>query len=317
MNRRSLSLCGVSCSMQTRRFGLSWGLVIGFILSLFLVPSSNLAQAQAISPYGPVAGLASWQLDFQDEFLGLDSTRWTTCPYGWSPPTCVGYDEALYQNYNVWVAPSDQANDGMLVLTARREPAPIQFAGKSFPYTSGFVSTHRSYAYKFGYAEMRAKLPAGKGLWPALWAVNATESCPQYDGYEAQSEIDLFEGQGVDPATAHLSLHWPHPSTGSTSCQYQDGATLFPDRSSTAYINPALSTSGYADDRWHVFGADWYGDDTLTQINWYVDGALAKSITLAGAEAARFNSRSLYLIANLGLGGFPGTQAQSARFDHA
>lgn len=276
-----------------------------------LARPTNIAQAQSLRPYGPAANLATWGMNFQDEFLGFDSARWTTCPYGWSPPTCVGYDEALYQPYNVWIAPSDQPGDGMLVLTARRESAPIQFAGRSYPFTSGFVSTHNSYAYKFGYLEMRAKLPQGKGLWPALWAINASQSCPNFDGYEAQSEIDLFEGQSVDPRTAYLSLHWPQPNTGSTSCQYQDGAISDPNRAHTAYVNPALSASGYADGSWHVFGVDWYGDDSLTKIDWYVDGALAKSVTLAGPEAARFNSRSLYLSANLGLGSFPDTQSNS------
>ena len=297
------------CSKSARRFDVGPLLAVVLTSLLFLANPRATAHAQTIQPYGSVAGLASWALDFQDEFLGFDSARWTTCPYGWTPPTCVGYDEALYQPYNVWVAPSDQAGDGMLVLTARREPAPIQFAGNSYPFTSGFASTHRSYSYKFGYLETRLKLPAGKGLWPALWAVSASEACPQYDSYEAQSEIDVFEGQGINPGTAYLSLHWPTPNTKPNSCRYQDGGSLFPDRATSAYMNPALPAAGYADDRWHVFGVDWRGDDALTQIDWYVDGVLAKSATLTGLEAARFNARSLYLIANLGVGAFPGTPA--------
>ena len=68
------------CSKSARRFDVGPLLAVALTSLLFLANPRATAHAQTIQPYGSVAGLASWALDFQDEFLGFDSARWTTCP---------------------------------------------------------------------------------------------------------------------------------------------------------------------------------------------------------------------------------------------
>lgn len=75
--------------------------------------------------------------------------------------------------------------DSTLTITAR-----IEDDGE---YTSGMINTSKSFCYKYGYAEIRAKLPiGGPGIWPGFW----TKS--DYPGAPVNSEIDIFEMFGND-----------------------------------------------------------------------------------------------------------------------
>ena len=75
--------------------------------------------------------------------------------------------------------------DSNLTITARIE--------EDGEYTSGMINTSKSFCYKYGYAEIRAKLPVGgSGIWPGFW----TKS--DYPGARVNSEIDIFEMFGSD-----------------------------------------------------------------------------------------------------------------------
>lgn len=75
-------------------------------------------------------------------------------------------------------------------------------------YRSGLITTQNLFTQRHGYFEMRAKLPAGRGLWPAFWLLPAGGGWPP--------EIDVMEVLGHEPDTLHTSVHWTQGGHKST-----------------------------------------------------------------------------------------------------
>jgi beta-glucanase (GH16 family) len=152
---------------------------------------------------------------------------------------------------------------GWLTIQAERAPADARHAGKRF--TSGLISTERSFAQRYGYFEARMTLPVGRGVFPAFWLFNRPGT--------TFAEIDIVEHVGSEPGTIHCTAQWRdeggvHRSRG------------FPVR--LARI-----------DRPHVYGLWW----SATTIAWYVDGVEVARMDNPGIH------EPLYVIANLAMGG--------------
>jgi beta-glucanase (GH16 family) len=114
---------------------------------------------------------------------------------------------------------------GRLVLTVRRESlagAP-GWAGQEF--TSAKLVTAETKAWTYGFFEVRAKFPCGRGVWPAVWLMSATGSWPN-DG-----EIDFMEAVGFEhPPVVHATLHNSRDGTdplSSRSVVVSDGCDAF------------------------------------------------------------------------------------------
>ena len=126
-------------------------------------------------------------------------------------------------------------SDGVLEITANTL-APEQSAHLGgYGFSSGLITTQPSFSQRYGYFEMRAALPAGKGLWPAFWMLAADNSWPP--------EIDVMENIG-DPRRAYVTAH--------SSTRKAEG------------IEVALSNQDF-----HTFAVAW---DPQTLV-WFVDGA--------------------------------------------
>ncbi len=227
-----------------------------------------------------------WELAFGDGFDGdaLDRSRWATrYPWGRSRVACCGelqwYSDAEGPGGNYHV------HDGVLSLVARRENEPIEGEGHEHPYTSGLISSHASFAQEHGYFEVRARVPAGRGLWPAFWLLPADGARPW--------EIDVVELLGHEPGTVHLTVHYPN-------------AEGRHDTIAADFTGPDFSR-GY-----HTFAVEWGPE----RIVWYVDGVERHRVE----QARAIPSGPFYLIANLAVGGaWPGapdgTTAFPAAFD--
>ncbi|KAF9119018.1 hypothetical protein BGW39_000669 [Mortierella sp. 14UC] len=128
------------------------------------------------------------------------------------------------------------------------------------PVQSGLVRSVNSFKFRFGKVEVRAKMPKGKWIWPAIWMLPAHY---QYGGWPASGEIDLVESRGNGPEypaggydKIASTLHWG-PSYEFNRFQMTHNE----------YALPGGKT--FADD-FHIFTLDW----TPQGIKTFVDGNL-------------------------------------------
>jgi beta-glucanase (GH16 family) len=124
--------------------------------------------------------------------------------------------------------------NGTLSITFQPTPANLAPRLGGFKYVSGLITTQPSFAQQYGYFEMRAKLPRGKGVWPAFWLLPADLSWPP--------EIDIMESVG-DPSKVYVTYH-----SKATKLEGKEIA-----------VSP---------DDFHTYGLSWDKD----QIAWFVDG---------------------------------------------
>jgi hypothetical protein len=168
-------------------------------------------------------------------------------------------------NFTVQEMPSELAS------TVGKED-PKQYIGatiNSFPY-----------AQKYGVFAMSAKLPAGKGIWPAFWLVPADKSWPP--------EIDVMEVLGFQPSTLYTTVHTNIPSKS----EHGKGTDTRLELSAA----------------FHEYAVDWGPE----RIDWYFDRKLVYS-QLTPPDL----HKACYIIANVGLGtpnGWGGAPDASTHF---
>ncbi len=214
---------------------------------------------------------SGWQMVFSDDFNGssLDEQKWTSAyPWGRSRKS-VGEEQ--------WYAPDAfKVTNGKLQISARRTPGAIH-NNEVFDYSSGLISSHKSFTTQYGRFEIRAKMPRGQGLWPAFWLLPITTEWPP--------EIDVFEALGHEPDIVHMHAHWEeggkHRDSGET------------------YQGPDFTQE------FHTFAVEWSPE----KIVWLVDGV--KRHELAGKSP----NEPMYLLANMAVGGnYPGSPDASTPF---
>ena len=220
---------------------------------------------------------------FNDDFNNFvsspdGSVGWmTTYTFGGETSrTLPGNDEAEYYSDNsVGENPFTVSNG---VLSIRASLAPPGSNPYGLPYDSGLITTNGSFNQLYGYFEVRAELPAGKGLWPAFWLL------PESADYA--SELDVFEVLGDNPNTVYQTVH---DYGGSDTA----GQAFTASNTSTAF---------------HTYGVDWEPDF----ITYYVDGqAVFKTITPASMK------EPMYMLLNLAVGGngsWPGAPDNAMAF---
>lgn len=135
----------------------------------------------------PVTPIDNYQLVWSDEFgyTGLpDSTKWSydVGGGGWGNNEAEYYTKARLQNAEV--------KDGFLYITALKEDV----QGKN--YTSARLVTRGKGDWLYGRIEVRAKLPEGTGMWPAIWMLPTDYA---HGGGFASGEIDIMENLGYIP----------------------------------------------------------------------------------------------------------------------
>jgi beta-glucanase (GH16 family) len=221
-----------------------------------------------------------WTLVWADEFDGaaLDPNRWSIqTGDGCAQNLCGWGNNELqwYQADNVEVA------DGLLTLTARVEAA----GGRN--YTSARIRSLDKGDFLYGRFEIRARLPRGQGIWPAIWMLPTDE---RYGGWAASGEIDIVELVGHQPARVHGTLHYggEAPANQSSGDSYD------------------LSGEIFADD-FHLFALEWEEGE----IRWYVDGVRYQTQTEWSSTAAPFPApfdQPFHLLLNVAVGGnWPGS----------
>ncbi|HYF69657.1 MAG TPA: glycoside hydrolase family 16 protein [Ohtaekwangia sp.] len=134
-----------------------------------------------------------WSDEFNDE---LSQREWTFDEGNGCPGLC-GWGNNELQYYT-----GDQKNvrvkDGVLIIEAHKQEM------KESSYTSARIKTVAPNSWKYGYIEIRAKLPEGRGTWPALWML---PDSLVYGGWPTSGEIDIMEHVGYDPGVVHGTVH--------------------------------------------------------------------------------------------------------------
>ena len=222
--------------------------------------------------YPAADGHDGMTLVWSDEFDGtsVNGSNWTydLGDSGW------GNNE--WQNYTSSPANSSVA-DGFLTITARQEPG----GG----YTSARMKSVDLQEFQFGRIDVRAKLPQGQGIWPAIWMLGANFDAV---GWPACGEIDIMELVGHQPGTVHGTAHW-----GAAWNQHQyTGESI------------SLPAGETFSDAFHVFSVVWQAD----QITWLMDDQPFFTLTPAqmNGQPYPFNA-PFFFILNVAVGGnWPG-----------
>jgi beta-glucanase (GH16 family) len=174
--------------------------------------------------------------------------------------------------------------DGKLVLTAKEEKRSDEYG--TYNYTSTRMITQDKFEFTYGRVEIRAKLPEGQGIWPAIWMLGADIA---ENPWPDCGEIDIMELVGYEPSTVHGTIHGSGPSKGS------------------AYT---LEEGKFSDD-FHEFALEWDEDE----IEWYVDDTLYHVANAAEVGSTWVFDHPFFLILNIAVGGnWPGNPDASTRF---
>lgn len=137
-----------------------------------------------------------WSDEFDYEGLP-DSTRWTY-DVGDGCPNLCGWGNSELQYYTRAVKKNARVENGRLIIEAHKEKA-----GGS-EYTSARLKSANAGSWTYGYIEVKAKLPEGRGTWPAIWMLPDSF---KYGGWPSSGEIDIMEHVGFDQGTVHGTVH--------------------------------------------------------------------------------------------------------------
>jgi len=219
-------------------------------------------------------------LVWQDEFEGtsLNTNDWIfetgTGSNGW------GNNELQYYRQE-----NTTVQDGFLIISAKKE----SFQGQD--YTSSRIITKDKQSFQYGRIDIRAALPKGQGIWPALWMLGENFGSV---GWPASGEIDIMEmigGNGREN-TVHGTVHWDN---NGQYASYGQGNTL---------------TAGTFADEFHVFSIVW----NETSITWYRDDIQFNVVDITPAALSEFKNE-FFFIFNVAVGGnWPGSPNTSTTF---
>ena len=216
-----------------------------------------------------------WEEDFSGIDLNLADWNYETGASGW------GNNESQYYRGGNRNAELDQ---GYLRITAKEE------THLGAPYTSARITTQGKQSFKYGRIDIRAKVPYGPGIWPALWMLGDNFST---DGWPSCGEIDVMEligGDGYNDRTIYGTGHW---SNNGNHAEHSSNNSL---------------TTGKYNDEFHVFSIMWDSGS----IKWYRDDIQFHSLNISNLGAFK---KKFFFILNIAVeGDWPGPVGPSTTF---
>lgn len=212
---------------------------------------------------------------WSDEFDNVgapDSTKWNYDLGDGCPNVCGwGNNEAQYYTQD---AKNVRVENGNLIIEAHKD----SLGGKA--YTSTRMVSKFKGDWLYGRIEVKAKLPRGKGTWPAIWMLPTDW---KYGGWPASGEIDIMEHVGYDPGVIHGTIHTESYNHGIGT--QKEGKITVED----------------CMDAFHVYAVDW----TKDKMDFFVDDKLYHTVTRDPNEDFKgwpFDQR-FHLIMNIAVGG--------------
>ncbi len=254
-------------------------------LNIAFEASADRPTLSALAVRSKVRPASDWTLVWSDEFDGdaLDSTKWS--PRVWPPQKVNDEDQAYTER-----ARNLRVEDGHLVIEAHRE----DFEGAR--YTSGRVHSNGKGDFLYGRFEVRAKLPAGQGTWPAIWMLPSdpfayATTCGEGADWQGSSECDAWPNSGEIDIMEHVGYQMNHVhGTVHTKAYYW---VLWEQRKGRILLDDAA-------DAFHVYALEWSPE----RIDIFVDDALYFTYVneKKGWEEWPFD-RPFFLILNVAVGG--------------
>ncbi len=215
------------------------------------------------------------KLIWSDEFDGdtLNTNKWGYIIGDGCPSLCGWGNQELeyYRKNNI------SQKDGILTITAKKET----FNNRK--YTSGRITTSGKFSTKYGRIDVKARLPKGKGVWPAIWMLGDNIKSI---GWPGCGEIDIMELRGSRPNTVCGTIHFKNKSLRHE----------FPKSGCNTLENKIYN------DGFHVFSLLWDEEKLI----WLVDDkefnrAVYRDLNLADGSNPFQNS--FYILLNLAIGG--------------
>ena len=256
-----------------------------------------------------------WTLVWNDEFDGsaIDRSKWDFDlgngfydyrVHAWVPGW--GNEELQYYTGD---EENVQLRDSCVFIRAVK--APLHGCG----YTSARLKTKARdrrvlFSKRYGRIEVRARVPWGKGLWPAIWMLPVDDT---YGGWAASGEIDLMEIVGEEPREVLNSLHF---------------GSSYPRRSLITTTHRLPGGSLVSD--WHTYAVEWEPGEvrffvdqvqTCTYRHWWSCSRLEAGQGVEAASEADINpwpapfDQPFHLLMNVAVGGnFPGHPNDQTHF---
>lgn len=229
-----------------------------------IVPSSELDQKLQ----------SGWHLVWNDEFGNHDAID----NRNWSLQTGGGY---IWGNNELQYYTDRPENccieNGKLIIKGKKEDY------QNYQYTSARITTKEKIEFLYGKLEIKAKLPKGKGLFPAIWLLPCEDN---YGNRKKNGELDIVEMLGNDPSFIYGVAHYSLKEQNRTYKKYSHGSTDFSED-------------------YHVYSIEWSPQD----IKWLVDDEVYLLLNLNETFSNTYNpfNKKFYLIMNLSIGGdWPG-----------
>lgn len=243
-------------------FGLLILILLGVIWRIWSLPPYPALPAPLRGALPPVSHIArhhhanipGWHLVWDDEFdrPALTARLWNITNFQYP------YNSQLQFYSRRYVS----VRHGILHLIA------MPHANHNKPFTSGMITTQHRFALHYGLIVIRAKLPTGKGLFPAIWLLPSQP-------HQVLPEIDMMEAIGRLPHHVFFSIHW-RKANGLI------GNEGFP------YTGATFAKT------YHTYTLNW----SPTRIQWSVDGKLLYQTTNHVPQVP------MYLLMNLAVGGY-------------
>ncbi|HVX51716.1 MAG TPA: glycoside hydrolase family 16 protein [Chitinophagaceae bacterium] len=249
-----------------------------FLLPVLVLPVFTIALSQASAQKRKLL----WSDEFN--YTGLpDSNRW-----GYEHGFVRNNEQQYYttaRKENAWVS------GGVLTITGRKE----QYPNKAYrpgsngwqqkdslaSYTSAALITLNKKHFKYGRIEVRAKIPRGLGVWPAIWMLGVDRGLVRWPYC---GETDIMEFVGHDSARIYGTMH------------YADTTAKREHASESRHIEVKQPYNDF-----HIYAIEW----TPKSIDFYFDDSMYHHFDVRVADYKGDNPfhKPAYLLINLALGG--------------
>lgn len=268
-----------------------------YLIYSFLIVSAGFTGCEKQEDVGGCKFPApeEYNLVWSDEFDGteIDLNKWS---YDIGDGCQISQDLCGWGNNELQYYTDRPENvfveDGILTIKAIKE-SPLYLGQHA--YTSTRMVTKNKGDWTYGRMDVRAKLPIGKGLWPAIWML-PTDTV--YGGWPSSGEIDIMEYVGDKPNEVFGTLHY-----GQGLANWRYNSQIIEKESGTFH------------DEFHTFTVLWTDECILFQMDGKDIGVPNTRSTLLRDNSPWPFDQAFHMILNIAVGGnLPGNPDANTQF---